>query len=100
LADPTAEKTCLLGAVGAEGVIVGEGFFGQDIEAGEQTERLVEVEIGNVTAAFFVEKFQGEQCIESINLPRWRQLTLPAVRLVAPQRQLTFPAVRLTTDPA
>jgi hypothetical protein len=61
LANPAGEKALLLGAVGAEGIIVGKGFLGENVEAGEQAECFVEVEIGDVATAFFVEELQGEQ---------------------------------------
>ena len=61
LADPTGQEAFLLSALGAEGVIVGEGFLRQDVEAGEEAKCFVEVEIVDVAAAFLVEEFEREQ---------------------------------------
>lgn len=47
--------------LGAVGVVGGEGVLGQDVEAGEQAEGLIEVEIADVTAPLLVEQLQGEQ---------------------------------------
>jgi hypothetical protein len=47
--------------LGAVGVIGGVGVLGQDVEAREQAEGLIEVEIADVTAPLLVEQFQREQ---------------------------------------
>lgn len=47
--------------LGAIRVIGGEGLLGQDVETGKESERLVEVEVIDVAAAFFVEEFQGQE---------------------------------------
>ena len=45
-----------------------ETLIRQDIQAGEQSEGLVEVEIGDLAASFFVEQFEGQQTEQG----RWR----------------------------
>lgn len=50
---------------GAVGVVSGVAFFGQDVQASEQAEGLVKVEITDVAAAFFVEQFQSQQAQQS-----------------------------------
>ena len=52
-------------ALGAVGVIGDEGFLGQDVETGKEPESLVEVEVVDVAAAFFVEEFQDQQTQQS-----------------------------------
>ena len=61
LANPGSEELLLLGALGAVGVIGGEGFLGQDVQAGEPAQSLVEVEVVDVAATFLVEQFQDQQ---------------------------------------
>ena len=59
--DPPREELLLVGSRGAIGVVGGIALFGQDVQAGEQAERLVEVEVADVAAAFFVEQLQRQQ---------------------------------------
>ena len=59
--DPSGQQSLLAGPRGAVGVVGGIALLGQDIQAGEQAEGLVEVEIGDVAASFLVEQFQGQQ---------------------------------------
>ena len=47
--------------LGAVGIVGGEGGLGQDVEAREEAESLVEVKVADVTASFLVEQFQSEQ---------------------------------------
>jgi hypothetical protein len=61
LADPTLEELFLMVALRAIGVIGRERFLGQDIEAGEEAERVVEIEVIDMAASFFVEEFENEQ---------------------------------------
>jgi len=57
-----AARNCsLLGTLGAIRVIGDEGFLGWNVEAGEEPQGFVEVEVIDVAAAFFVEQFQGQE---------------------------------------
>jgi hypothetical protein len=47
--------------LGAIGVIRSKGFLGQNDEAGEQPQSLVEVEVVDVAVAFLVEEFEDQQ---------------------------------------
>ena len=58
---PTGQKRLLMGAKAAIGIIGREGFFGEDIEAGEEPEGGVEVEIVDIAASFFVEELEDEE---------------------------------------
>ena len=51
----------MLVAHGPVGVVGGERLLGQDVEAGEQAEGLVAVEVVDMTAAFLVEQLQRQQ---------------------------------------
>jgi hypothetical protein len=66
--DPPRQQSLLAGACGSVGVVGGVALLGQDIQAGEQSEGLVEVEIGDVAASFFVEQLQSQQTEQG----RWR----------------------------
>ena len=59
--DPAGEELLLVGPLGAVGVIGGVGVLGQDVEAREQAEGLIEVEIADMTAPLLVEQFQRQQ---------------------------------------
>ena len=59
--DPAGEELRLVAPLRAVGVVGGERGLGQDVEAGEETEGLVEVEIADVTVPFLVEQLEGEQ---------------------------------------
>ena len=59
--DPPRQELLLVGPRGAVGVVGGVALLGQDVQAGEQAERLVEVEVADVTAAFLVEQLQRQQ---------------------------------------
>ena len=59
--DPAGEELLLVAPLGAVGVVGGERGLGQDVEAREEAEGLVEVEVADVTAPFLVEQLQGEQ---------------------------------------
>jgi hypothetical protein len=59
--DPAGEELLLVAPLGAVGVVSGESGLGQDIEAREQAESLIEVEIADVTTPLLVEQLQGEQ---------------------------------------
>lgn len=61
LADPTAQEFFLVASLGAIRISGRERFLGQDVEAGEESEGFVEIEIVDVTAAFLVEEFEDEQ---------------------------------------
>lgn len=61
LADPAVQELFLMMALRALRIIGREGFLGQDIEAGEESEGCVEIEVVEVAAAFFVEEFEDEQ---------------------------------------
>ena len=62
--DPAGEELLVVVPLGAVGIVGGEGGLGQDVEAGEQAEGLIEVEIADVAAPLLVEQFQGEQTQE------------------------------------
>ena len=47
--------------LGAIGVFGGERRLGQDVQAGEETECLITVEITEVTTSLLVQQLQGEQ---------------------------------------
>jgi hypothetical protein len=64
-ADPVCQESFLMGTETAIGVIGGEGLFGKDIEAGEEAEGGVEVEIVDMAASFLVEKFEDEEAEQS-----------------------------------
>ena len=50
-----------MAALGAVRVVGGEGLLGQDVQAGEQPQRLVEVEVVDVAAALLVQQLQRQQ---------------------------------------
>jgi hypothetical protein len=50
-----------MGAKAAIGIIGREGFFGEDIEADKEPESVVEVEVVDMAASFFVEEFENEE---------------------------------------
>ena len=54
-----------MGPLGAVGVVGGVGGLGQDVEAGEQAEGLIEVEIADVTASLLIEQLQRQQAQQS-----------------------------------
>ena len=63
--DPALQQAPLLVADGPVGVVGGERLLGEDVEAGEEAEGLVEVEVVDVTASLLVEQLQRqerEQC--------------------------------------
>lgn len=59
--DPAGEELLLVRPLGAVGIVGGEGGFGQDVGAREETESLVEVKVADVTVPFLVEQLEGEQ---------------------------------------
>jgi hypothetical protein len=59
--DPAGEELLLVRPLGAVGIVGGEGGLGQDVEAREETEGLVEVKVADVTVPFLVEQLEGEQ---------------------------------------
>lgn len=63
--DPAGKKLLLVRALRAVGIVGGEAFLGQDVEAGEEAQGLIAVEVVDVAAAFLVEQFQGEQAQQS-----------------------------------
>src|SRR6266852_2945797 len=65
LGDPGGEELFLLGTLGAIGGIGDEGFLGRNVEAGPETQCLVEVEVIDVTTAFFVDEFQDQETEQS-----------------------------------
>jgi hypothetical protein len=54
LPDPAGEQLLLLTTLGAVGVVGGVGGLGQDIQASEQAEGLIEVEIADMAPSFFI----------------------------------------------
>lgn len=64
LADPAAQQLLLMRLLAAIGVVGGETFLGQDVEAGEQSEGGVEIEVVDVAAPFLVQKLQRQQAQE------------------------------------
>jgi hypothetical protein len=52
--DPPREQGLLAGARGAVGVVGGEALLGQDVQPGEEAERLVEVEIADMAASLLI----------------------------------------------
>jgi len=50
-----------MGPLGAVGVVCGKGRLGQDVEPRKEPERLIEIEVADVAAAFLVQQLQGEQ---------------------------------------
>src|SRR5579864_6157427 len=61
LLHPPGKEPLLLVALSAVRVVGGEALLGQDIQAGKQSERLLEVEVVDVAATFFVQELQCEQ---------------------------------------
>src|SRR5262249_26084297 len=59
--DPSLQEGLLLIAAGAVRVVGGERLLGEDVEAGEEAEGLVEVEVTDVTAPLLVEQLQRQQ---------------------------------------
>ena len=58
---PAAEQPELVGAGGPIRVVGGEGLLGEDVQAGEEAQGLVEVEVVDVTAPLLVEELQRQQ---------------------------------------
>ena len=61
LREPSRQQAVLVLPLRPIGVVRSEGGLGKDIEPGEQAECLVKMKITDVTAAFLVEQFQGQQ---------------------------------------
>lgn len=59
--DPTLQEAQLLGAFGPVGVVGGEGLLRGDVEASEQADGLVAVEVVDVTAPLLVEQLQRQE---------------------------------------
>src|SRR5262249_14475712 len=54
--DPAGQKPLLLRALGAVGVVGGIALLGQDVEAGEQPQGLIEIEVTDVATTLLVEQ--------------------------------------------
>jgi hypothetical protein len=61
LGDPSGEQALLILTRGAVRIVGGEGRFGQDVEAGKESQRLVEIEVADVASPFLVDQLQGQQ---------------------------------------
>jgi hypothetical protein len=59
--DPPGQQPLLLRAFGAVRVVGGVALLRKDVQTGEQTESLVEVEVADMAAALFVQQFQDQQ---------------------------------------
>jgi hypothetical protein len=59
--DPAREEPLLMITLGAIGVFGSERRLGQDVQAGEETEWLITVEITDVTPSLLIQQLQGEQ---------------------------------------
>jgi hypothetical protein len=66
LGDPAGEEWLLRGASRAVGVIGGVGGLGQDVEAGEQAEGLIGVEIADRTASPLIESLQRQEAEQGV----------------------------------
>jgi hypothetical protein len=66
LADPGAQELFLVMALGAIRIIGRERFLRQDIEAGEESEGFIEIEVVDMTAAFLVEEFEDQQTEDGV----------------------------------
>ena len=66
LADPAVQELFLVDALGAVGVIGRERFFRQDVEAGEESERFIVIEVVDVRASFLIEEFEDKQAEEGV----------------------------------
>jgi len=58
---PPLQQAQLLGAADPVGVVGRERLLGEDVEAGEPTERLIAVEVVDVTATLLVEQLQRQE---------------------------------------
>ncbi len=61
LGDPGGEELFLVAALGAIGVIAGEGFLGENVETGEDSQSFIEVEVVDVAMALLVKEFQDQE---------------------------------------
>jgi hypothetical protein len=59
--DPAGEQLLLILPNRTIRIVGGEGRLWQDVQAGEQPEGLVEIEVADVTTSFLVDQFQGQQ---------------------------------------
>ena len=59
--DPALQQAALLVADGPVGVVGGERLLGEDVEAGEEAEGLVAVEVVDMAASLLVEQFQRQE---------------------------------------
>lgn len=50
-----------MSTLGAVRVIGAEALLGHHVESGEESQRFVEVEVVDVTAAFFIQQLQRQQ---------------------------------------
>lgn len=66
--DPGVEQRLLMLAESTVGIVGGEGFFGEDVEASEKAKGLLEIEIVDVTASFFVEEFETQEAEQGIDV--------------------------------
>ena len=64
--DPAGEELLLVVPLGAVGVIGGVGVLGQDVEAREQAEGLIEVEIADVTARSLSSNFSASRLSKAL----------------------------------
>jgi hypothetical protein len=61
LGDPSGEQALLILPDRAVRIVGGESRFGQDVEAGEDPQRLVKIEVADVASPFLVDQLQGQQ---------------------------------------
>src|SRR5437763_11030006 len=59
--DPAGEEALLLIPLGAIGVLGGISGLGQDVQAGEEAEALIAVEVADMAPPLLVQKLQGQQ---------------------------------------
>ena len=59
--DPSGEQTLLILPDRTVRIVGGEGRLRQDVQAGEEPQGLVEIEVADVTTPFLVDQFQGQQ---------------------------------------
>lgn len=79
LTHPCNRPSCL-GADGPVGVVGRERLLGEDVEAGEQAEGPVAIEVVDVTAAFLVEQFQRQERQQCTRGGHHRRAGIPCLR--------------------
>src|SRR5579862_614781 len=67
LGDPAGDEFFLVCSLRAIGIVGGEGFFGQDVEASEEAQSAVKVEVINMAVTFFVEEFQNQETEQGVD---------------------------------